>query len=371
MTDAATAKKAPAKAPMPSPKFETEFTPGSAKSAATDAGAKKAEMLMISPDQIEVIDGFNVRIETPDYKEHVANVKNSIIANGFYSNKPLAVYVLKTEDGKSRFGLIDGHTRLRAVKDAIFEGAAIEAIPVVVKPQTNTAEDLMVALVQDNEGRPLNPYERAIVVKRLEGYGWDDKTIAEKLGVTDRYVADLKVLAGAPAKVRDLVLRGKVAATEAVKQLRKDAGKAAAVLDAAVKDAEAKGKSKATAKNVKAAKGEKPAKKAKASAKPQNGVTVSVEDNGDRRTTTYRYVYAQGAIVDTAEIKPVWALNESAWWDYVDEKQDRDHVVINDNVEITISFESAVPAEDDAGDGDEGSVDHAAGGGEGDDNGGL
>ena len=376
MTEATETKKPAAKAAMPSQKFDLELTAGSSKSAATAAKATKGELLNVPVDAVVQIPGFNVRVETQDYKDHVETIKKSIIANGFYQNKPLSVYAGKDESGANVFFLTDGHTRLRAVKDAIFEGADISTIPVVVKPQTNTPEDLMVALVQDNEGRPLNPYERAVVVKRLEAYDWDNKTIADRLGVTERYVSDLKVLAGAPAKVRDMVLKGKVSATEAIKQLRKDAGGAAEALASAVKDAEAKGKKKATAKNVKAASGGAD----NGGEGEDEGVSLSrVEKNG-KLHTTLKYRFKQGQIVEKDEIKPVWLFNDAAWWDYVDDKT-KTHVVINETIAIDVKITSAVPEEDDTDEGDDGaeaegdapaqiedaSVDHASG----DDNGGL
>ena len=369
MTDTTAETKKPAKAPMPSADFELELVAGSAKSAATDAKATKGELLMISPDLIDEIPGFNVRVETPDYKEHVETIKKSIIANGFYANKPLAAYVVK-EDGKSRFKVTDGHTRLRAAKDAIFEGAEIAAIPVVVKPQTQTAEDLMVALVQDNEGRPLNPYERAIVVKRLEGFGWDNPTIATRLGITERYVGDLKVLAGAPAKVRDMVLKGKVSPTEAIKQLRRDAGKAADVLADAVKSAEASGKKKATAKNVKQS-----AAETTEDSGDEGGANV-VDKNG-KRITTLKVTFKQSDIVEKDVLRPYMMFNDAAWWDWVDDK--KSHMVINETTKIEVTITQPTPAEEaedesetEGGEDEGASVDHAAGDtAEEEDNGGL
>lgn len=346
MTDT-TEKKAPAKAAMPDQKFQLELTAGSAKSAASDAKATKGEMLFVSPDLIVEIPGFNVRVETPDYKEHVKSTKDSIIANGFYPNKPLSVYAGKNGEGKNVFFLTDGHTRLRAVKEAIFEGAEITSIPVVVKPQTNTAEDLMVALVQDNEGRPLSPYERAVVVKRLEGYGWDDATIAQRLAVTPRYVSDLKVLAGAPAKVRDMVIKGKVSATEAIKQLRKDAGGAADTLMEGIKKAEAKGKAKATAKDTK--------KDDDGGDADETGTTLSAVERNGKLHTTLKYRFKAGDILPKDTIKPVWMFLDARWWNYVDEKAKTD-VVIEETVTFEIKIVSDVPAEEDDGD-DTGSED--------------
>lgn len=375
MTDT-TAATTPKK-PIPAQKFDLELVSGSAKAAANAAGATKADMLNVDPAHLHEIPGFNVRVETPDYLAHIEDLAQSMVANGFYPNKPVAAYVAKDEDG-TRFMLTDGYTRLRAVTRARELGAEIATIPVVVKSQTQTVEDLTVALVQDNEGRPLNPFERAIVVKRLEGFGWDDATIASRLGITTRFVSDLKVLAGAPAKVRDLVVRGKVSGTEAIKSLRKDGAKAGDTLSAAVKDAEAKGKTKATGKDV---------KNVKAAAEPKTvkfGRTITAREVGGKQHTTIAYNYKQGQIVETVEMKAAWLFNDADWWDYVDEKS-KEHVVINEDISISVTIvtalkdESGAPVVGDAavdetfgitdqseggeGESEDGpSIDHAAGG---------
>lgn len=343
MTDTNTAS-APKKATIPAQSFDVELTPGSSKSAISTTKATKGEMLNVDPALIREIPGFNVRIETPDYLQHIETIALSMVANGYYQNKPLGVFAAKDDDG-NYFALTDGHTRLRAVARARELGAEINTVPVVVKPQTQTMEDLIVALVQDNEGRPLGPYERAIVVKRLEGFGWDDETIANRLAVTPRYVSDLKVLAGAPASVRDLVVKGKVSATEAVKQLRKDPAKASEVLRNAVKTAESTGKVKATAKDVKKATGEN----AGGDADEKTGVSMTKAERGGKLHATITYRFKQGDIVETDKIRPVWLFNDAAWWDYVDEDTDKDHVVINETISFEVKIVSAIPADEQDG----------------------
>ena len=227
-----------------------DLVPGSVKAAMKEAGASSADLWMVPYDQIRVIEGFNVRVRSPEYLSHVEAIKNSITANGFYRDKPLGGYVGKDEDGNNVIYLTDGHTRHEAVGIAIEEGHAIEALPVLVKPQGTSQEDLTVALVTGNSGRPLTPIETAIVCKRLQGFGLDNKAIANRLGFTKKYVDNLFDLLAAPAAVRKLVEQGKVSASLAIEELKKDGKGAAKKLTEAVEVAEAGGKKKVTKKTL-------------------------------------------------------------------------------------------------------------------------
>lgn len=226
----------------------SDLVPGSVKAAMKEAGASSADLWMVPYDQLRVIDGFNVRVRTPDYIAHVKSIKDSIIANGFYRDKPLEGYVGKDEEGHNVIFITGGHTRHEAVGLAIAEGHEIDSVPVIVKPQGTSQEDLTVALVTGNTGRPLTPIETAIVIKRLIGFGMDEKTIAQRLGYGKQYVTDLLSLLAAPAAVRKLVESGKVSATLAISEIKKDPKQAAQKLTEAVEKVSAQGKTKVTKK---------------------------------------------------------------------------------------------------------------------------
>jgi ParB family chromosome partitioning protein len=243
-----------AKLEIPTKEFSVELAAGNASAAMKAASAEKSDVWNVPLENIRRLPDFNVRVNTPEYEQHKEEIAASILANGYYANKPLAGYVAK-EGGENAIYLTDGYTRLAAVEIANERGAEITKIPVIIKPKSESLIELTIALVQDNEGRPLGPFEKAIVVQRLIGYGVEKADIARRLSMTERYVNDLEVLAAAPPKVRNLVLSGKVSATEAVKTLRKNPGKAGETLTKAVETATAQGKKKATGKHVKAAEG--------------------------------------------------------------------------------------------------------------------
>jgi ParB-like chromosome segregation protein Spo0J len=221
---------------------------GSAKGTMKAAEATSRDLWMVHPDKLSVIPGFNVRnTDAKDYIEHIDMLAQSIATNGFYADKPLAAFV--TKEGEIK--VTDGHSRLAAIKKAIAElGAEIEAIPVVVKPQGTSMEDLTVALVKSNSGRPLTPLELAEVCKRLISFGWDDKKVADKLGFTARYVADLLYLLGTPAPIRKMVEQGKVSASLAIKEVKAHGVEAHERLKSAMAEAKDAGRDKVTAKHL-------------------------------------------------------------------------------------------------------------------------
>jgi len=230
-----------------------DMTPGSVKGMAKDTGAGKADLLLVPVDQLQIAEGFNVRVHDAEYTKHIDWLAAQMVANGYDRTKPMSGYVVKGDDGANLVYITDGHSRHAAVLKAIEQGAAIETIPVIVHPAGTSAEDLTVALVTANSGKPLNPFEIATVCKRLQGYGHDDKAIAAKLGYTVPYVKNLFTLLSASKQVRDMVTSGKVSASLAVATVKKSGKDAAKVLKDGLAAAEAKGKKKVTGKHVKAA----------------------------------------------------------------------------------------------------------------------
>jgi ParB-like chromosome segregation protein Spo0J len=175
--------------------------------AITEAATGKSTEYIVKVDQLRTIPGFNVRVrETEDYRSDLASLKQSIRENGYYPNKPLAGYIGKEGDDDVIY-VTDGHRRLEAVQEindeALNDGETIEGLPVVLKPADSSVADLTIALVQDNSGRPLTPYEMGVVVQRLARMkdGEDNALftkadIARKLSITERYIDDLNVLVG-------------------------------------------------------------------------------------------------------------------------------------------------------------------------------
>jgi ParB family chromosome partitioning protein len=227
--------------------FDVQLTPGSVKSAMTAVDAKSRDLWQVPIEAIRVIPGFNVRVKNASYDQHIEDLAESILREGFKPDKPLAGYVSQ-EDGVNVISVVDGHCRLEAVRIAISRGAEISRLPVVVSPPGTTMEDLTVSLVSSNSGKELTPYEISLVVRRLVRFGWETQEIATKLGITPRYVAGLLQLASAPLEIRTMVMEERIAARMAIDAMRDHGDKALAFLLRAEKLANARGQRRVTNK---------------------------------------------------------------------------------------------------------------------------
>lgn len=238
-----------------------ELVRGNVKAAMKEAGASSADLWNVAPSLLRVLPNLNGRIATPEYEAHIESITQSIIENGYYQDKPIAGFVA-SEDGQNLIYVTEGHTRHAAVLRAIERGAPVEAVPVVIKPKGTTMEDLTIALVTSNNGRPFTPYETGLIIKRLIDMGLAEKVIAQRLGYTLAYVNDLLSLVGAPKAVRDMVVAGQVSATAAIKTVKQHGSKAASHLKSGLAVAKKEGKTKVTEKHL----GEKKVKAVKVGA---------------------------------------------------------------------------------------------------------
>ena len=228
---------------------EISLLAGNVKAAMREAGAPSSDLWMVPIENIHEIEGFNVRQEGATRDVRIAELGEMILANGFRKDKPLSGFVAKEGESNVIY-LTDGHTRLRAVHYANERGAEIKALPVVTSPAGTSMEDLTVGLVVSNSGAQLTPLEKAMVCKRLIGYGMEEADIAKRLGFTKAYVQDLLLLVGSSAQIRNMVASNEVSASSAVSAVKKHGKDAAKVLSGAVATAKASGKTKATKKTI-------------------------------------------------------------------------------------------------------------------------
>lgn len=211
---------------FPEVKFETPLEQGDVTAASTAAEAKRSDMIMAPIDSIHPLSNFNVRVHDAAYEEHVEDIKRSIMKNGFYRHMPLKVFVNKEGD-QNLFMLVGGYTRFEAAKRAIKEGYSIERLPVVAARKGTTMIDLMIGLDKDNDGKPLSPYERSVVIKRLGDLGVEEDEIAERMNITKQWLGDLLVLQGAPREIHNMVQSGETSARLAIDLVKKHGAKEA------------------------------------------------------------------------------------------------------------------------------------------------
>lgn len=229
--------------------FSKDLVAGNVKNTMKAFGAGRSDTYQVDPRKIKFMEGFNPRTERPEYEAHVEHLTQSIMANGFYADKPIGVFIAM-ENGEEVVYATDGHTRTKAAIRAIERGWAGETVPVVAKPRGTTMEDLHFATITSADGLALTPYEIGVKCKHLVDCGVDIKTIAKRINRTAPYVEDLLDLVGAPKAIRDMVASGQVAATLAIKELKEHGPKAVLRLKEGLETAKAAGKTKVTNKHV-------------------------------------------------------------------------------------------------------------------------
>lgn len=211
-----------------------------------DIALGRSDLFRLDPRDIHVKEDWNSREDTPDLFDHIDRLARSIAHEGV--KEPLTVW---WEDGKAFVS--DGHCRLRGTLRAIEEyGADIQSIPVKTEDRYSSEADRLFSQIIRNSGMPLTPYEQAKVFKRLLAYGWAEKDIADKAGLSTNRVGQVLSLMSAPQPVQEMVKSGEVSASLAIKQVQSAAEPQEAVnnLQAAVETAKAAGKKRATAKHL-------------------------------------------------------------------------------------------------------------------------
>lgn len=223
--------------------FDRELVAVTHKQLIQSHAVSRGNMIRVMPDDIRILPGFNPRIPGPDMDAHIESIAQSIQAEGYYPDKPLAGFAGK-EGKKPVIFLTDGEMRYRAALLAIERGADLIDLPLVLKAEGTSQEDLTVALVRSNGGKAFTPLELSIVCARLSKFGWDVQRIADRLGFSSQYVRNLLALAAAPSTVKALVSEGTVPASIAVEAVRAHGEDAPAVLREAVEQARSQGREK-------------------------------------------------------------------------------------------------------------------------------
>ena len=206
--------------------------------------------------------GFNTRFDTAKRRARVEELRASMVLNGFSARHPLGVVILDNGDGnKPRYSVLvhHGDTRLEAAHLAQAE-RDLGQIPVVITQKSPGQSDvdflreLNNALVTDNESAELSLLEQGLTAKRSRVlYGQSVEEIARDIGKSAQHVRNVLLLADAPEALQGLVFSGSVKGSTAIEAIRQHGADALSVLTSAVNDAEAKGKSVATASAVESA----------------------------------------------------------------------------------------------------------------------
>jgi ParB family chromosome partitioning protein len=239
--------------------------PGKNASAIRSAGASAnsgEKTVMVDFDKLHIVPGLNPRVmDSQGAREHIESIGQSILSNGYFPDKPMAVFVRKI-DGKDTICVRDGHHRYEGVKWANRKRPGkVKQVPVIFDSEEMSLRDMNIRFHAANNGRPLTPYELAVVVMRLGNDRMKIKDIAAHLGITERYIRDLGMLYQAPVEISNLIENGRVSSTLAIETLRdcianangdyaKGGAKALRTLEKGVEKADAQGSKRVSAKHL-------------------------------------------------------------------------------------------------------------------------
>lgn len=211
--------------------------------------AKRADLTKILASHIHIEPGFNLPETKEEFEARVEAMVSHLAQGGMLP--PIEV---RPRDKGGVF-VVDGHARFEANKRALKRGLPIGdpkdgQLYLLTIPFTGNDADRVVRLVTSTEGRTATPLQLADAYKRLVAFNWTVEQIAHKVSKSAEHVRNMLKLATASSDVQQMVATGKVAASEAVKVVKKHGDEAGKVLSAAVKTAAKSGKKKATAKSL-------------------------------------------------------------------------------------------------------------------------
>lgn len=239
-------------------------------------GAKSGDLWKVKRNLIRTHPKLQPREKTTQrYQDRVRHLADLIKANGYDRAFPLKVYAAREGDEDVLY-VVQGHRRLEAVDLAVAEGKEIDTIPCVTTDRGTTMEELMFATVNGNEGDPLQPIEKARMVRELMGCNLELDHIARRMGYTLPYMKNLLAILETPRDVREMVQEGKVAAAVAVKAVKDHGKQAGAVLQAGLAVAKSKGREKVTPKHLRST----------APASEKSTPTAAAESAEDTNTTS-------------------------------------------------------------------------------------
>ncbi len=219
------------------------YTLNNIASDKNNLNARRGDAIRVSLAAIKVIDGFNVRIDDDELREHVANIAGALAAN--LPIPPIEVWV-NPETGDIE--LVDGHCRFHAYQQYAEMTSDFDGYISAVKFDGTPGQRRM-RIASSNKQLKLKPVELGrLYIDARDIDGLSRQEIAAEAGMSLAHVDQMVLLASAKPEVLAAVDSGSISATEAVKLTREHGDGAVEELERRQEAAKEIGKDKITAK---------------------------------------------------------------------------------------------------------------------------
>jgi ParB family chromosome partitioning protein len=219
------------------------FTLNNIASDKNNEAAKRGDSIRVNINAIKVVDGFNVRIDDDELREHVASIAGALTAN--LPIPPIEVWV-NPESGDIE--LVDGHCRFHAYQQYAEMTSDFDGYISAVKFDGTPGQRRM-RIASSNKQLKLKPVELGrLYIDARDIDGLSRQEIAAEAGMSLAHVDQMVLLASAKPEVLAAVDSGSISATEAVKLTREHGDDAVEELERRQEAAKELGKDKVTAK---------------------------------------------------------------------------------------------------------------------------
>jgi hypothetical protein len=208
-----------------------------------NTAAKRGDSIRVHIKAIKVVDGFNVRIDDDELREHVAGIAGALTAN--LPIPPIEVWV-NPETGDIE--LVDGHCRFHAYQQYAEVTPEFDGYISAVKFDGTPGQRRM-RIASSNKQLKLKPVELGrLYIDARDIDGLSRQEIAAEAGMSLAHVDQMILLASGSEEIHQAVERKEISATEATKLIRDHGHDAPAELERRKEAAKGIGKDKVTAK---------------------------------------------------------------------------------------------------------------------------
>lgn len=212
------------------------------RSLSTDKVVRKVDGFRARMTDIKIVDGFNVRTDDDDLRQHVASIAGAVSAG-----LPIPSVEVWVNPETGDIELVDGHCRMTAYHMYAESNPDFDGWVSVTKFEGTKFQRKM-RIASSNKQLKLKPIELGRLYISARDDGATRQEIAAEAGMSLAHVDQMILLASAKPEVIEAVEAGVISATDAVKLAREHGDDAPAELERRKEVARELGKGKVTAK---------------------------------------------------------------------------------------------------------------------------